>query len=167
MVIGSFSLAMVVFGIGRVVPIAARRPIQFFAVGVAVVLELMKLRPLSLQRQVPQLWGHQKGAVAAAFRYGLRLGVGPATILTSWLWWAGVIVAGLDSVATVVICALSFPLGRLIPLVVLAHQSPNGLAMSLRMRRVEALREPMRFTTIGVAGVAFAGLLVRTLARLG
>jgi hypothetical protein len=32
------------------------------------------------------------GARTAAVLYGARLGVGPLTILRSWLWWAGTVV---------------------------------------------------------------------------
>lgn len=49
-------------------------------------------RPPSVRRQVPREWGRLFGARGAAVLYGARLGVGPLTILRSWLWWAGTIV---------------------------------------------------------------------------
>jgi hypothetical protein len=51
-------------------------------------------RPPAVHTQVPQWWGHRFGPWWAAARYGLRLGLGPATILNTWLWWAGVDVRG-------------------------------------------------------------------------
>ena len=44
--------------------------------------------PLSVRRQVPQLWGRIFSAPTVAVLYGARLGVGPLTILRTWLWWA-------------------------------------------------------------------------------
>ena len=52
----------------------------------AVVLDLL-LTPLSVRRQVPQLWGRIFSARTTAVLYGARLGVGPLTILRTWWWW--------------------------------------------------------------------------------
>jgi hypothetical protein len=41
---------------------------------------------------VPQAWGRIFGARAVAVLYGARLGVGPLTILRTWLWWAALVV---------------------------------------------------------------------------
>jgi hypothetical protein len=52
-----------------------------------------RVPPLSVQRQVPQLWGRIFSAPVVAVLYGARLGVGPLTILRTWLWW-GAFLAG-------------------------------------------------------------------------
>jgi hypothetical protein len=44
--------------------------------------------PFSVLRQVPQLWGRIFSPRVVAVLYGARLGVGPLTILRTWLWWA-------------------------------------------------------------------------------
>ena len=49
--------------------------------------------PLSVLRQVPQLWGRLFSPRVVAILYGARLGVGPLTILRTWLWW-GAFLAG-------------------------------------------------------------------------
>jgi hypothetical protein len=49
--------------------------------------------PLSVARQVPQLWGRIFSPRVVAVLYGARLGVGPLTILRTWLWW-GCFLAG-------------------------------------------------------------------------
>jgi hypothetical protein len=60
----------------------------------AVIADLVsrrtgRLRPLAVRRQVPLAWGRLLGVRTAAVLYGARLGVGPLTILPTWLWWAG------------------------------------------------------------------------------
>jgi hypothetical protein len=59
----------------------------------AVALDAAHVRPLDVRRQVPQLWGRLFSPATVAVLYGARLGVGPLTILTSWLWWAAVALA--------------------------------------------------------------------------
>jgi hypothetical protein len=49
--------------------------------------------PFSVLRQVPMLWGRIFSAPTVAVLYGARLGVGPLTILRTWLWW-GAFLAG-------------------------------------------------------------------------
>ena len=60
---------------------------------VAVALDAAGVRPLDIRRQVPQLWGRLFAPETVAVLYGARLGVGPLTILTSWLWWAAIAIA--------------------------------------------------------------------------
>ena len=50
-------------------------------------LRRRRARALSTGRQVPQAWGRIFSPTVAAFLYGARLGVGPLTILNTWLWW--------------------------------------------------------------------------------
>ena len=59
----------------------------------AVVADLVarrtgRLRPPAIRKQVPLAWGRLLGVRTAALLYGARLGVGPLTILPTWLWWA-------------------------------------------------------------------------------
>ena len=46
--------------------------------------------PLSVRRQVPREWSRLFAPRTVAALYGARLGVGPLTILVTWLWWAAV-----------------------------------------------------------------------------
>ena len=62
-------------------------------VGLAAVLDALgRPAPPSVRRQVPQLWGRIFPPVTVALLYGARLGVGPLTILRTWLWWAMLVV---------------------------------------------------------------------------
>jgi hypothetical protein len=66
--------------------------------GAALVLELAwsfggRPAPWSVRRQVPQVWSRLFGPATVAVLYGLRLGIGPATILATWWWWAATVVS--------------------------------------------------------------------------
>ena len=65
---------------------------------VATVVLDRVVAPLSVRRQVPQLWGRIFSARTTAVLYGARLGVGPLTILRTWWWWCAVIAAALAGV---------------------------------------------------------------------
>lgn len=58
-----------------------------------LVLDGLPVAPLSVLRQVPQLWGRIFSPRVVAVLYGARLGVGPLTILRTWLWWAAFLAA--------------------------------------------------------------------------
>lgn len=45
-------------------------------------------QPLSARTQVPVAWSELFPPPVVALLYGARLGVGPLTILPTWLWWA-------------------------------------------------------------------------------
>ncbi len=60
-------------------------------VGACLVLDMVGVQPFSTLRQVPRLWGRIFSARTVAVLYGARLGVGPLTILRTWLWWAALI----------------------------------------------------------------------------
>lgn len=68
-------------------------PAVLAVVVVAVALDALgRPAPLSVRRQVPQLYGRVFPAQTVAVLYGARLGVGPLTILRTWLWWAALVV---------------------------------------------------------------------------
>lgn len=71
-------------------------PLSWVAVvvvaGGAVVLDASCVPAPSVRRQVPQLWGRIFSTPTVAVLYGARLGVGPLTILRTWVWWAALIV---------------------------------------------------------------------------
>jgi hypothetical protein len=54
----------------------------------AALLDALRVPTLSVRRQVPQYWGRIFSPQVTAVLYGARLGVGPLTILPTWLWWA-------------------------------------------------------------------------------
>jgi hypothetical protein len=86
--------ALAGFAVGAVWSGVGLDPLGPFAlaglVAAALVLDL-GVPPLSVRRQVPQAWGRIFGPRTVAVLYGARLGVGPLTILRTWLWWAAFI----------------------------------------------------------------------------
>ncbi|MGI8793667.1 MAG: hypothetical protein ACR2H3_10900 [Acidimicrobiales bacterium] len=88
------------------------------------------VRPLAVQRQVPQAWGRLFGAPTAALLYGSRLGPGPLTILSTWLWWTALIVGSSTGAWGGAAVGATFGLGRVV--VMLAVGTRAG-----RLRRHE------------------------------
>jgi hypothetical protein len=107
-------------------------------------------RPWAVNRQVPQSWGHQHGPWKAALRYGPRLAVGPATILTSWAWWAGLFIAvgagGWESLWFSVV----FVVTRSVNTVALAGNPSDGIKMAARMAQVRAADTGARYLSVCV-----------------
>lgn len=127
----------------------------------AVLLDHFGVRPLAVHRQVPQWWGHRYGPLAAAARYGPRLGVGPATILTTWLWWAGLILVALTSPWWAVIGSVGFVVARIAAMALSVAGIRDGSAMAHRMSQVQSWRPAVRIlasTTAIVASLAAAAL---------
>ena len=58
----------------------------------AALADALRAPVLCTRRQVPVEWGRLLPPITVAVLYGGRLGVGPLTILNSWLWWAGAII---------------------------------------------------------------------------
>ncbi len=84
---------------------------------VAVIADAVQVRtghltPLSIGRQVPVEWGRLFDPRVVAALYGARLGVGPLTMLSTWLWWAATLGAAFVGVAESVIVAVTFGLVR-------------------------------------------------------
>lgn len=75
-------------GIAHVPPVGAAA-----AVGVAGLLDLAGVVAPSIRRQVPIAWGRILDPRLTAVLYGVRLGIGPATMLSTWLWWAATLVS--------------------------------------------------------------------------
>lgn len=127
------------------------------AVVVAVALDRAGSRPLGVHRQVPQWWGHRYGPLAAAARYGPRLGVGPATILTTWLWWSGLALVAVAGMSWAGVGAVAFVVARIAAMALAVAGIRDGSAMARRMGRVQSSRSAARWCShAGALGVALA-----------
>lgn len=98
---------------------------------VAVVADVSSVRfgqpkPLSVGKQVPVEWGRLFDARVVAVLYGARLGVGPLTMLSTWLWWAATIGAALTSILASVVTATVFGLVRLCVTVVASQRADQA-----------------------------------------
>jgi len=91
-------------------------------------------RPWSVERQVPREWTRLFSLRTAAALYGARLGVGPLTVLNTWVWWAAAAVGASLGPGWSALVGASFGVARVVVMV------PVGLraapAMSVRMARV-------------------------------
>jgi hypothetical protein len=63
---------------------------------VAAALDALQVRPPAVRTQVPAYWGRIFDARLVALLYGARLGVGPLTMLPTWLWWAAVVLGAAE-----------------------------------------------------------------------
>lgn len=98
---------------------------------VAVVADVSRVRlgwpsPLSVGKQVPVEWGRLFDPRVVAVLYGARLGVGPLTMLSTWLWWAATIGAAFTGVGASVVTALVFGVVRLSVTVAASHRADRA-----------------------------------------
>ena len=97
----------------------------------ALALDLLRVPVLSVRSQVPQAWTRLFSVSTAALLYGARLGVGPLTILNTWLWWPAVLLGGPAAGA-------AFGAGRVIVMLVVGRWAEPAMAERMgRLRRTE------------------------------
>lgn len=128
------------------------------AVTVVVVLAIVAdrlRRPLAVGRQVPVEWSRLFRPEVVAVLYGARLGVGPLTILSSWLWWAAFLVAAAVGPGTAVAAGAVFGATRCLAMLGVGEYARR--AMASRMARLRA-GEPAATVAAAVAALAACGL---------
>lgn len=133
------------------------------AIGIAAALiDFLRLRfphlprPLAVHRQVPQWYGHRHGPWRAAVRYGFRLGFGPATILNSWTWWAGTVIAVLRGPGFCLALLSVFVVVRTLTMLAVGHPGVSGTAMA---RRSAWVQRTERTSVVLGSGIALAASL--------
>jgi hypothetical protein len=136
----------------------------FAAVIVAFLLmeviwvRLGRVRPWAVRSQVPQGWGHRHGPWKAALRYGPRLGLGPATRLNTWAWWAGAAVAALSDLWTLVLFCFVFVSVRTVLTVWLPGNPRDGSELAHRMSAWRAHQH--NAALVGLVVMAFSAALL-------
>jgi hypothetical protein len=139
---------------------ALARPAVIGLVLAAVALDLAGRwawapRPPAVGRQVPREWSRLFSPPTVAVLYGARLGVGPATILPTWLWWAALVVAASAGVWTSVAAGAAFGLVRTLLMVALAEWVRQRAAPRMaRVRAAEAI------ALLAIAPLAVAAVLL-------
>ena len=119
-------------------------------------------RPPAVRSQVPQWWRHRFGPWWGSARYGLRLGLGPATMLNSWLWWAGLATA-IGSSWSLLVGLTVFVMVRTLTMFGVGWRVSSGPEMANRAKLLDAAMKPVRY---GVAGIALgAAALVWAVTR--
>lgn len=115
---------------------------------IAALEALGRPRPVAVRRQVPQLWGRIFGARTVAVLYGARLGIGPATILPTWLWWGAFALGTACGPWVGAAVGATFALSRTL----VTHGSVAGVRSGPAMsRRIHAVRRAERPIAVGVA----------------
>lgn len=79
---------------------------------VAAALDVARIRPPAARSQVPAYWGRIFDARLVALLYGARLGVGPLTILPTWLWWAALVLGAAEGPWPSALVGATFALTR-------------------------------------------------------
>jgi hypothetical protein len=101
-------------------------------------------RPWAIRSQVPQWWGHRFGPWWGAARYGLRLGLGPATMLNSWLWWAALIATG-TSPPSLLLGLTVFVLLRTLTTFAVSWGVNSGAGMAKRAQVLNSCASQVRY----------------------
>lgn len=116
-------------------------------------------RPLAIGRQVPQLWGRIFGSRTTALLYGARLGIGPLTILTTWTWWAALVVGASLGPWSSAAVGTAFAVGRTVTMVAAVAGLRAGATMSARLSTITRTERPVAWATMVVVGT-MAGTVV-------
>lgn len=116
-----------------------------------------RLRPTAVSSQVPREWQALFAPETVAVLFGARLGVGPLTLLPTWLWWAAVGLALTLGPAVSAAVGATFALTRSV--VMLALSEVARRAMARRMAAVRRAEPMVRGLVLGgavlLAGAAF------------
>lgn len=124
-------------------------------VSAAVLADLSRplfpwLAPVALGRQVPAEWGRLFGPKLAAALYGTRLGVGPLTILSSWAWWAALVVGATLGPWTSAAVGASFALSRTLTTVAAGYGVVTGIGMHHRIDSLDRWEPAVVFASTGL-----------------
>lgn len=160
---GTASGALVGFGAGVAGQLLARSTLTTLAalVTIAVAADLIasrftRLKPLAIGTQVPVAWSRMFSPPVVALLYGARLGVGPLTILSTWLWWAVTLGAATVGVGTSVTVGAFFGFVRLTTTALASlraeQQGHTAWFLSLRTNTARA------WTALGILALVGSGL---------
>ena len=101
--------------------------------------------PPSVRRQVPREWSRLFSPRTVAALYGARLGVGPLTILVTWLWWAAIVGAASLGPWPATLAGAGFGLARTgVGLAVAPRRTAEAAPRAASLRR----REPLAFALL-------------------
>jgi hypothetical protein len=139
---GALSGALVGFALG-LVPLPDVTPAVAVA---AAVLDALRVPTLAVRRQVPQYWGRIFPPRTVAVLYGARLGVGPLTLLPTWLWWAAMLVGASRGPWIGAAAGATFAIVRTLTM----------WSAGTRARRIDGADRPIRIAVAAVALVALA-----------
>jgi hypothetical protein len=109
-------------------------------------------RPMSVGTQVPQAWGRLLAPATAATLYGLRLGVGPLTILNTWRWWAGMVIAASHGPVAAGIAGAAFGALRTVVTASASARVEHGMVQRMDDLRRREIKVRAWLTAVAVVG---------------
>ena len=125
----------------------------------ALALATGRPAPLAVGKQVPRAWIDYFSPTTVAVLFGTRLGIGPATILSTWTWWSVTVAAGLLGLGPAVAAGAVFGLVRslttILSSLVIERRDPRRA-----MPRLQATRRPSWLAIDGLALVFALTVLV-------
>ena len=107
-------------------------------------------RPWSIGRQVPREWSSIFSPVTTAILYGARLGVGPLTQLSTWMWWIALGGGALLGVGPSVLIGTVFALIRLLVTIAVSLWA-EGPRHQQRFARLQRAQRPGWRLLLGIA----------------
>ena len=133
---------------------------------VAVALDFFYLRfgrprPAATGQQVPRDWGHRFGPWWASVRYGVRMGFGPATILSTWLWWPAFLAATFTGTSNAVIGGSVFAVMRTLTMVLASAGISDGQQMAKRASTIKQWERIARVSSLVVGAVISVAVLAK------
>ncbi len=134
---------------------------------VAAVSDALGVRPYSWRRQVDETWlGRYRGWVVGG-GFGVQLGFGVATIVSSASVYAALLLAVLTgSFWGGLLIGIAFGLLRALPLLTVRRVTSNEALAGLH-RRVHAIAPVVRRATVGALTVAALALTTAAIAGVG
>ena len=127
---------------------------------VAVVLLLdLVVKTLHVNRQVPVAWGSMFSPRTVAALYGARMGVGPLTILPTWLWWGAAAVGGLCGPWLSGLVGAIFMVSRTATMLWFARSVQDGIRMSEAVQRATLLGDRI-WRSLRLALVVLVGAVI-------
>ena len=165
--IGALLAAVVVFGavgvLGETSGLTQLHwSVSIAVVAVAMILDLLRVKPVGPRRQVNEDWLPQYRDWVTGFGFGFQLGAGLTTIIPVWAVWSLFALAALSGLPIAILIGLAFAAGRSIPLFAAGRvDRPERLAAL--MSRLAGLDRPAMRALFGayamvlVIGVLYAG----------
>lgn len=115
-------------------------------------------RPTAVSSQVPREWQSLFAPETVAVLFGARLGIGPLTLLPTWLWWAVVGLGLTLGPGASALAGVAFALTRSVVMLVLSEVGRR--AMARRMATVRRAEPLVRGLVLGGAVLLAGGALV-------
>jgi MFS family permease len=131
--------------------------------GVVVDLGVGGLRPPGPHRQVNEDWLHRYRGWVIGLGFGVQLGLGVTTIVTTAAVYSALAVAALVSPMTALVAGISFGLGRALPLLAV-RRAVDPTTLRRVVARAAGLARPVATGTVALqiavcAGLCFGGLI--------